>query len=552
MIYKIFLFIVILLFQVNCYSKTNQNKIFNQKYLYNYFSALISFNNQKDDKAINFFNSSKKVLEFNNKFLEQYVVSQVISGRVQLALRETQKIKNKTISSFFEVEMIKIVDAISKKNFKQAKKYLKNIKNTNNGNYEFIIYEVLSNYINLFLTKKISDTENFGKLSLVTKAFQNCYLDNDKTSELFENIIKTSEGDYSRYIFFYFEHLIKINELVKAKKLSNQINLLENNLIVAQSKKWIDSRNFEKFKQYFSCKNEKDLIAEFLFLISNIYSSQEEYEKSNFYLRLSNYLNPKFYFNLSLISDNYFLNGNYLFSKKVLKEFNSTDIVYSWYKNKRLAQIIEKKKDKNSSLKFIENQFNKIDDPSIKIIYDMANIYKNAKKYEISIDYYSKLLLNLNENSKEYAEILYRRGGSYERIKKFKNSEKDLLNSLKIRPDDPYVLNYLAYSWLERDIKINEAMFMLEKAYKKKSNDPYIIDSLGWGYYLIGEYISAEEYIRKAIQLMPNDPIVNDHYADILWKLGRKLQAKYFWENVLKSDETDESLKVKVNKKLLN
>ena len=327
MIYKIFLFIVILLFQVNCYSKTNQNKIFNQKYLYNYFSALISFNNQKDDKAINFFNSSKKVLEFNNKFLEQYVVSQVISGRVQLALRETQKIKNKTISSFFEVEMIKIVDAISKKNFKQAKKYLKNIKNTNNGNYEFIIYEVLSNYINLFLTKKISDTENFGKLSLVTKAFQNCYLDNDKTSELFENIIKTSEGDYSRYIFFYFEHLIKINELVKAKKLSNQINLLENNLIVAQSKKWIDSRNFEKFKQYFSCKNEKDLIAEFLFLISNIYSSQEEYEKSNFYLRLSNYLNPKFYFNLSLISDNYFLNGNYLFSKKVLKEFNSTDIV---------------------------------------------------------------------------------------------------------------------------------------------------------------------------------------------------------------------------------
>ena len=70
---------------------------------------------------------------------------------------------------------------------------------------------------------------------------------------------------------------------------------------------------------------------------------------------------------------------------------------------------------------------------------------------------------------------------------------------------------------------------MLEKAYKKNNNDPYIIDSVGWGYYLIEDYIKAEVFLKKAVMLMPNDPIVNDHYGDVLWKLGRKMQASYFW-----------------------
>ena len=112
-------------------------------------------------------------------------------------------------------------------------------------------------------------------------------------------------------------------------------------------------------------------------------------------------------------------------------------------------------------------------------------------------------------------------------------SDKDLLKSLEISPEEPYVLNYLAYSWLERKYKINEAIEMLQRAYKLKKNDPYIIDSVGWGYYLIGDYIRAEKYLVKAVQFMPDDPIVNDHYAEILWKLNRKIQAKYFWENVL-------------------
>jgi tetratricopeptide (TPR) repeat protein len=154
--------------------------------------------------------------------------------------------------------------------------------------------------------------------------------------------------------------------------------------------------------------------------------------------------------------------------------------------------------------------------------------------------------------SASYADILYRRGGSYERIKNYKQSDIDLINSLKIVPNDPYVTNYLAYSWLERNYKIGEALNMLQEAYEQKKNDPYIIDSIGWANYLIKDYQKAEKYLLRALELMPNDPIVNDHYGDVLWMLNRKIQARYFWNNALKQEDTEKEMKKKIEEKLLN
>ena len=159
---------------------------------------------------------------------------------------------------------------------------------------------------------------------------------------------------------------------------------------------------------------------------------------------------------------------------------------------------------------------------------------------------------NIEKDTLNYADLLYRRGGSFERIGEYEKSDKDLLDALKLIPNNSYVLNYLAYSWLERDQNINKAILMLEKAYKENENDPYIIDSVGWGYFLIGKYNDAEKYMRRALELMPNDPIVNDHYGDILWKLNRKIQAQYFWNNVLKMEDAEKEMIEKIKVKLIN
>ena len=550
---KIFFIIVTLLYQSTAYSKATDNYEFNHKYLSSYLSALLSYDNQNNDLALKYFNSSKNLLNEHDQFLKKYVFSLVADGQISKAIKYIQYSKNKNNSNFFEAKLLLVLDSLNKKNFVKTSKLLTNLKAfQQNDTYEFIIYETLKSYNKLFLDGIIeSPNQNLGKISLITTAFQNCYLNSNKTNSHFINLINSAEGNYSRYLFFYLTKLIENKDYDSAIQIASTIDPLTSDLLIAQTKKWIDQSNFKKFKKHFSCKQEADILAEFFFLISNLYSSQGEYKKSNFFLNISNYLNPKFYFNLSLLAENYFVNSNFDLAKKVLEKFDEEDEIYNWYKIKKKAQIIAKQKNKNLSLKFVEKKLLEFKNPSTRIIFDMANMYKNYKKYEKAIEYYSIVLSQIEENSEAYADILYRRGGSYERLGQYQKSDSDLLLSLEIIPEDPYVINYLAYSWLERNYKIQEAIQMLERAYEQKKSDPYIIDSIGWGYYLNGDYAKAEKYLKQAIQLMPNDPIVNDHYGDILWKLDRKLQARYFWESVLNFKTTEDDMKKNILKKLL-
>ena len=126
-----------------------------------------------------------------------------------------------------------------------------------------------------------------------------------------------------------------------------------------------------------------------------------------------------------------------------------------------------------------------------------------------------------------------------------------MLASLEASPDQAYVINYLAYSWIEKGIKIEKSLEMLEKANKLKSNDPYIIDSLGWALYKLKRYKESKNFLQQAVKLMPADPIVNDHFGDVLWKNGNKLQARYYWSYVLNLEKAEKELIEKVEQKLI-
>ena len=148
-------------------------------------------------------------------------------------------------------------------------------------------------------------------------------------------------------------------------------------------------------------------------------------------------------------------------------------------------------------------------------------------------------------------KILDRRGTSFERLNDWENAEKDLLESLKILPDQAHVLNYLAYSWVDKGINLDRGLEMLKKATELKKNDGYIIDSLGWAYYAKKDYIKAKFFLQRAVELLPSDPIINDHYADSLWMLNKNIQARYFWNNVLKLNNVEQELKDMIKKKLI-
>ncbi len=551
--FKLFCFILLLIYQSSVYSKNKDINEFNSKNFSSYFSALVSYDNQKNTDALKFFNLSDSLINKHDPYLKKYVFSLVLEGKIKQSIKQLKKSSGKKSSDFFEAYLILTLDSIKKKNFKKSNRYLNELSRfKENSTFELIIYESLKNYIYLFENKQtLLNNNTLGNLSLVSKIFHSCYIGEKATQAHFENLVNSDEVNYSRYIFFYINYLIEQNQFSKAKEITDQIDILNSSLLIAQTKNWIDKKEFEKFKQIFSCKNETDVLSEFFFLIASIYSSEDEIEKSNFYLSISRFLNPKFNFNLTLFVENYYNSKNYRKSEKVLSNFDKDDDLYHWYKIKIKKQIILKELGQDEAYNFINLKFKKIKKPSIKILFDMGNIMKVFEKHQIAINYYDEILSKINENSDIYAEILYRRGGSYERLKKFKKSDEDLLKSLEINPNDAYVLNYLAYSWLERNYKIDTAIEMLQKAYQKENNDPFIIDSVGWGYYLVNDLVKAESFLRRAIELMPNDPIVNDHYGDVLWKMDRKIQAKYYWQSILKFEDTEESMKEKIKIKLL-
>ncbi len=542
-----------ILSQSNSYSKSEDKLDFNPRYLSNYLSGLISYQNKDFKKSLGFFNSSKSLVNKHENFLKEYIFVLVSNNKFSEAINKVKLAKQAKFNDFFESKLLIILDSIKRKNFYEASNQIAKLeKFKNDGTYQFIIYNSLKDFNELFINKKFINNKNYGKISEINQAFQNCYLNDHKTDLYFKKLINSSDGNYSRYKFFYLHYLIKNNNLNAAKSVADTINILNESLLLLQAKEWINSNKLNKYSEYFSCQNETDILAEFFFLISNLYSTEGDFLLSEFYLKISNYLNTKFYFNIALEVDNYFTNQQFKKSEKSLNSIPNKDEIYIWYKIRKKAQIISKLQNKKKSQNFIESKFKHIKDPNIKTLYEMGNIYKNYGIYDRSIYYYSLVISKLKKGSENLADVLYRRGGSYERMQNYKKSDKDFLNALEIKPDEPYLLNYLAYSWLERNIKINEALDMLKIAYDQESEDPYIIDSIGWAYFLIGDYKSAEEYILKAVILMPDDPIVNDHYGDILWKLDRKIQARYIWNYVLKLDDVNDEMRKKISSKILN
>ena len=555
MFFKIFKILIIILFlNINpVYSKITNNNDFKTKNLSGYFSALVSLENQENEDSLKFFSSSKFLIHFHEPYLKNYINSLVQEGKIKKAAHELRFVSNKNNLAFFESYLLLFLDAIKKEDYRKSAEYLKKLNNLKkNGSFEKVIIQSLEDFLYVFENKKKAPVrKNLGDLGFINLVFHSCYLGENKLENYFENLLNKTQLDYTRYIFFYINYLISEGEYKKAKDITDRADIINSNLLILQTKNWIDTGQFRKISSIFSCKNETDILSEFFYLIASLYSSEEDYKKSNFYLKISNFLNSKFRFNSVLIAENFYINNKYSQSRIAIKGFNENDGIYYWYKIKKNSQIILNESGNEKSLNYLKKNFKKIKNPSERIFFDMANLLKRFKKYNEAIKYYNVILPKLKNDSLTYADVLYRRGSAFERLGDYVKSDNDLLKSLEIDPDDAYVLNYLAYSWLERNYKIDVAMEMLKKAYKQEPEDGFIIDSIGWAHYLAGNYIKAEKFLKKAIQIMPNDPIVNDHYGDILWRLGRKIEAQYYWKSVLSFADAEDEMKDKAYTKIL-
>jgi tetratricopeptide (TPR) repeat protein len=293
------------------------------------------------------------------------------------------------------------------------------------------------------------------------------------------------------------------------------------------------------------------VIAEILYITSNALSSQSIYTLSNFYLNLAKFLNEKFHSYDTLLAENFYKIDNYTEAKKIYESLSKKGKAFRWYSSKQLARIYIKEENKAKAQQVVSDAYNNFSNKDIYETFDYAEFLKNNEKFEDSIIYYTRVIDEVEKDHPLYAESTDGRGVAYERTGKWNKAEKDLLASLDADPDQAYVINYLAYSWIEQGVKVKKSLSMLEKANKIRSNDPYITDSLGWALFKLKRYEESKYYLQLAVKLMPGDPIVNDHFGDVLWKNGNEIQARYYWNYVLNLENTEQELKKTIKKKLI-
>ena len=162
-------------------------------------------------------------------------------------------------------------------------------------------------------------------------------------------------------------------------------------------------------------------------------------------------------------------------------------------------------------------------------ILALGNIQRGRKEFAECADTYAKAIDTIANPDKSNWVVFYFRGICYERSHQWPSAEADMKKALELFPEQPLVLNYLGYSWVDQGVHLDDGMDMIRRAVEQRPDDGYIVDSLGWAYFRIGNYDEAVKNLERAVELKPDDPTINDHLGDAYWRVGRTLEAHYQW-----------------------
>ena len=463
----------------------------------NYFSGILLLNKNQYDESLKFFKKLDGLEKRHLNYSIKYLYTLVNSGNLKEAFHYSKKLEKQKLD-IFESQLVLGVYYLKNSNLKFANKHFLKAREKNS---RFILNKYVAN--SLYHWSNLSDSninrtsiefdkldKRFENLQKIQKVFLNCFFNSEETNKLFKKLTSDKKTDFSRYNYFYASYLVSKEKkedainVVKSSLVSYPRNLLLNQYI----KDLEENKNLSSF----NCNKEEHVIAEILYITANALSSQSIFPLSNFYLNLAKFLNEDFHSYETLLAENYYKTDNYERARKVYINLSKKGEAYQWFSSKQISRIYLQKDNKQRALKLLGDAYNSLIKKNIYETFDYAEFLKNNEKFEESIPYYSKIIRDVKIDHPLYAEATDGRGVAYERIGEWNKAEKDLLASLKANPEQAYVINYLAYSWIEQGVKIQKSLKMLEKANKLKSNDPYITDSLGWALYKLKRYKSQK------------------------------------------------------------
>ncbi len=289
-----------------------------------------------------------------------------------------------------------------------------------------------------------------------------------------------------------------------------------------------------------------DGVAEALFSLAGSVQQQSGFQAIIF-ARLATYIRPEFSIAKLLIAETLESDRRYQDAIAVYRSVIA-DPNYAWAARLRIADQFDSLERPDDAIKEL-TQMSRDEPKRYDALVRMGDILRRHKRFEEAAKAYTDAKARIPQLTKEHWSMLYASGIAHERIKKWEIAEADFLKALEFDPEQPYVLNYLGYSWVEMGKNLDKARAMIELAVKKRPRDGYIIDSLGWVLFRLGDIDGAVKNLERAVLLRPEDPTINDHLGDVYWKVNRKDEARFQWKRALSLDPEKEDIP-KINKKL--
>ncbi|MGI9371708.1 MAG: tetratricopeptide repeat protein [Hyphomicrobiales bacterium] len=290
-----------------------------------------------------------------------------------------------------------------------------------------------------------------------------------------------------------------------------------------------------------------DGIAEALFSLSSALSDQSGIEFALVYDQLALEMRPGFPVALTLLGDIY---EDMQKHEKAVEAYERVPVGSALRPNAeiRISVNFDRLGNKEKAEELLKASI-KRDPEALEPVITLANIFRSSDRFEEGAKYYSKAIELSGAIEPRHWTLFYFRGICLERSKRWPEAEKDFRKALSLNNDQPLVLNYLGYSLVDKGENLDEAIEMIRSAVKLRPNDGYIVDSLGWAHYKLGEYKEAVKHLERAVELRPDDPVINDHLGDAYWRVGRKLEAGFQWKHALDNKPEEVDI-VKIKKKL--
>ncbi len=286
----------------------------------------------------------------------------------------------------------------------------------------------------------------------------------------------------------------------------------------------------------------KDGLAEAMFDIAALLNQRDTQDLALLYARLALELKPTHALALFLAAE--IAEGEQRLAE-ALATYRSIDPAspFAWSARLRAAEVLDeldRTDEAMAELKAMAAERPSAAQPLIAL----GDMLRGRNRFADAVVAYNGAVARLNPLEARHWSIFYSRGIALERSGDWPHAEADFLHALELQPEQPLVLNYLGYSWIEKRQNLDRALKMIERAVQLRPNDGYIVDSLGWAYYQLGSYPKATEYLERAIELLPEDPTINDHLGDAYWRTGRTAEARYQWRRALQFQPEADQVKI--------